>query len=84
MQESACSDVGSGTETIFEDIMTWTTRTPTQPGWYWWRLQRNAPKQVLLVKTDMSVHGLNGRADHIDELIDGEWSSEPLGEPEEV
>lgn len=61
----------------------WTTNKPTNPGWYWWRngyyraspvlLERNGPDELYCSSSD------------IDELYEsaGEWSSEPIAEPEE-
>lgn len=63
--------------------MTWTTRTPTQPGWYWQRRDKCEP-EIVLIYINYSGH-LSMCGDRLDHLrIDEyEWSSEPIKEPEQ-
>lgn len=62
---------------------TWTTVKPTKPGWYWWRTRTRSGKWCKIrleeVRSNMTVSGWG----EIDKL-DGEWSSEPIAEPEEA
>lgn len=59
---------------------TWTTVKPTTPGWYWWRsLNIGIHQRCTEVYQDSSgklfcIYGLNH----------GEWSSEPIAEPQEA
>lgn len=66
--------------------MTWTTRTPTQPGYWWFRERTDDLWRVVYVYN--SNGGLcvseDVRAAPISMYSGGEWSSEPIKEPEEV
>ncbi len=63
--------------------ITWTTTKPTRPGWYWWRTRTRSGKWCKIrmeeVRSNMTVSGWG----EIDKL-DGEWSSSPIPEPQEV
>lgn len=59
----------------------WSKETPTQPGWYWYRISKGS--YPIIERYDMAAHGLalweNGR---ILPISPGEWAG-PIPEPEE-
>lgn len=63
--------------------MSWTTKKPTQPGWYWWRTYNDEPWEVVevCVNNNRMFHKRIGRTVEIDSSK-GEWSG-PLPEPDE-
>lgn len=65
--------------------MTWTTRTPTQPGWDWARTKPDDMPIVAYIDEHMRVlfPGHDYMMDFSD-VADGQWSSEPITEPEDV
>lgn len=63
--------------------MTWTTRTPTQPGWYWYK-EEEARLVVHVYKTSGPLYVCFGTGSLPIDAVTGEWSSEPIKEPEEV
>lgn len=65
--------------------MKWTKTKPTTPGW-WWMRQRTG---IWIVRL-FDLHTANGEwhlfigRDGLDvEVVDAEWSSSPIPEPEE-
>lgn len=56
----------------------WTTRKPSQPGWYWWR-REGADAEILNVTADK----LNGNTYTWRLFSDGQWSDAPIEEPHE-
>lgn len=54
----------------------WSTKRPTQAGWYWWRYAKGSTEHILKVYDSLAVEGLTGEVDHVDE-IDGEWQPVP-------
>jgi hypothetical protein len=62
--------------------MKWTTDRPTKPGWYWYRPKGGKTRHILQVRGDLTVHGINTYADHVDEC-DGKWQG-PLVPHEEA
>lgn len=60
--------------------MIWTTSRPTKPGWYWWRAHAKADPHlrcITYVLGRLCSDGLPVKRSP------GEWSSEPIPEPEE-
>lgn len=46
----------------------WPSVDPKEAGWYWWKSDESSTTyQVLQVWEDLSVHGINNEADHVDE-----------------
>jgi len=63
--------------------MHWTTEKPTKPGWYWWSPSKGIACIVEIVgRLVMKVYFISGRRDLLNN-VKGEWSSEPIAEPEE-
>ncbi len=63
--------------------MTYTTRKPTTPGWYWWRcfaITTGVLTQETIVQIDADGY-CQQEGEYVDNL-GGEWSSEPIKEPE--
>jgi hypothetical protein len=66
--------------------MKWTTKKPTKPGWYWWRLYdrtRGAAVEVIRIHPDgiMFVNGGRYGEEHL-AVWPGQWSDAPIPEPE--
>ena len=59
----------------------WTTERPTEAGWYWWRYVKGSTEHIMKVYESLAVEGINGEADHVDEIIEGEW--QPVQGPRE-
>ena len=36
----------------YRPALTWTTETPTEPGWYWWQESAQAPEAVFVLHYD--------------------------------
>lgn len=63
--------------------MQWTTEKPTEPGWYWWRLdERKSP--IVFLRCGDNFHTVIDLYDGWDGTSPdgGEWSG-PIPEPEE-
>lgn len=63
---------------------TWTTQQPSKPGWYWARTNMNYRAVIAYVDEHRQVlfPGHDYMVD-FSEVTDGQWSSEPIKEPEE-
>jgi len=70
-----------------EQAMTWTTETPTQPGWYWWREYEGSGPQITQVhlfnfvwlnKPFLGIEDIHTRTP-LDNML-GEWAG-PLEPP---
>lgn len=64
----------------------WTTSTPKEPGWYWWRFSKTTDPWPIEIS---SIHGiLEVCADswkwNWTDLAHGEWSNVPLEAPHEA
>lgn len=61
-----------------EKTMRWTTETPKNPGWYWWRWQEYGERiQFVEIEKDGTFWTPNEFA-----LQDGEWAG-PIERPED-
>ena len=52
--------------------MTWTSEKPTQPGWYWWRLEQGKPEMIVEVRDPR----------YLEDLREAEWAG-PLEKPKQ-
>ena len=66
--------------------LTWTTEKPTKPGMWWWRSSDKQSQWIEDIDLRDGRLASIGTAGHvfIDGEYDGEWSSEPIAEPEEA
>ena len=62
--------------------MTWTTRTPTQPGLYFYRYSPKHIRQVVEVVRNGCGCLYVELTPLVDYDKDGQWSSEPIKEPD--
>ena len=76
--------------------MTWTTNLPTKSGWWWWRptettdkiFQQDVPCGIYPIKKDECSNLVyfvlpTASSRYPAKMLAGEWSSEPVPEPEE-
>lgn len=73
-------------------MMEWISAKPTKPGWYWLRPRDRSSTHIVKVlwtstkKTKLIGYWLNGilqeQHHYVDAML-GEWSSEPIPEPQE-
>lgn len=64
--------------------MTWTMNKPSIPGWYWHRhVPTKSDAEIALVYYDYTGN-LAAYGDRVEWIIDVEWSSDPIPEPQEV
>ena len=66
--------------------LTWSTMTPTEAGWYWWRREAGSPLHIGYIYYPAGSQELRARwmevGSSIIEFIGGEWAG-PLVPPEE-
>lgn len=71
-------------------MMIWTTRKPTEPGWYWYK-EKQHEEYVFAVNRNLCVmlpsvphpHHNRSQVTNIPvSMFNGSWSSEPIKEPE--
>jgi hypothetical protein len=69
------------------NVPKWTTQKPTRAGWYWWRNGERyalaAPVSIFQITDVLCFYPHHGGCLRVSEA-GGEWSSQPLAEPEEV
>jgi len=62
----------------------WTTTPPSVSGWYWWRLSAEQPGELVYANIETAVvSDQYGKAHDLDTIFEGQWSSEPLPQPQE-
>lgn len=61
--------------------MTWTTRIPDKPGYYWFRWTPKHTAEILHIQK-MDCGCLYQELNWIGNRNTGQWSSEPITEPE--
>lgn len=71
--------------------MKWTKKSPTEPGWYWWR--KGPGQNPSALKVAMRQHGLNEpdtlrvwyatRWERVAHIF-GQWWPQPIPEPQET
>ena len=64
--------------------MKWTREKPTKAGWWWYKDDITAarPLWCTRAKRQITAHWHNGATDSVNDL-DGQWSDQPIPEPEE-
>ena len=55
----------------------WTTETPTEPGWYWWRPEKNIVPHMVYVVWESTMRSVQK------DRMFGEWTTAPISEPQE-
>ena len=66
--------------------MRWTKTKPSEPGWWWYRDKvtlNQVPRCILVVDDDGVLRAYSGGWNVMLQRDPGEWSSEPIPEPEE-
>jgi hypothetical protein len=67
--------------------MVWTTEKPKQEGWYWYKCPSEYDSVISVSKvelaTDSKLHARIRCADFIVENLNGQWSSDPIPEPDD-